>query len=61
VWSQASEVEIVVVKLEKYKLPGSDQVPAQLIEKGDETLLGFTNSLIWNKEEYCCTNLQKGR
>jgi hypothetical protein len=41
-----SEVEIAVVKLKKYKLPGNDQIPAELIETGGETLLGLTNSLI---------------
>jgi hypothetical protein len=41
-----SEVEIAVVKLKKYKLPGSDQIPAYLIETGGETLPGFTTSLI---------------
>jgi hypothetical protein len=40
------EVEIAVVKLKKYKLPGSDEIPAQLIETGGKTLLQFTNSLI---------------
>jgi hypothetical protein len=40
-----SDVEIVV-KLKKYKLPGGDQIPVELIETGGETLLGFTNSLI---------------
>jgi hypothetical protein len=39
-------VETVIVKLKKYKLPGSDQIPAELIETGGETLLRFTNSLI---------------
>jgi hypothetical protein len=41
-----SEVEIAVVKLKKYKLPGSDKIPGELIETGGETLLRFTNSLI---------------
>jgi hypothetical protein len=41
-----SEVEIVVVKMKKYKLPGSDQIPAELIETEGETLLGFRNSVI---------------
>jgi hypothetical protein len=54
-----SEVEIAVVKMKKYKLPGSSHILAELIETGDETLQGFSNS-IWKKEEYCCTNLQKG-
>jgi hypothetical protein len=41
-----SEVKIAIVKLEKYKVPGSDQIPAELIEAGSETLLRFTNPLI---------------
>jgi hypothetical protein len=39
-------VEIAVLKLKKYKLPGSDHISAELIEVGGGTLLGFTNSLI---------------
>jgi hypothetical protein len=42
----ASEVKIAVVKMKKYKLPGSDFFPAELIEMEGETLLGFINSLI---------------
>jgi hypothetical protein len=38
-------VEIAVVKLKKYKLPDSDHIPAELIETGGETLLGFTHSI----------------
>jgi hypothetical protein len=41
-----SEVKIAIVKLKKYKLPGSDHIPAELIEAGSETLLRFTNQLI---------------
>jgi hypothetical protein len=33
------EVEITVAKLKKYTLPGSDQILAELIQAGDETLL----------------------
>jgi hypothetical protein len=33
------EDEIAVAKLKKYKLPGSDQIPAELIQAGGETLL----------------------
>jgi hypothetical protein len=33
-----SEVEIASVKLKKYKLPGSGQIPAELIETGGEIL-----------------------
>jgi hypothetical protein len=33
------EVEMAVAKLEKYKSPGSDQIPTELIEAGGEMLL----------------------
>jgi hypothetical protein len=40
--------------LKKYKSPGSDQIPAELIQAGGEILLStihkLTNS-VWNKEE----------
>jgi hypothetical protein len=40
--------------LRKYKSPGSDQIPAEVIQAGAETLLSaihkLTNS-VWNKEE----------
>jgi hypothetical protein len=47
------EVEISIAKLKKYKSPGSDQIPAELIQAGVETVSvihKFINS-IWNKEE----------
>jgi hypothetical protein len=48
------EVEIAIAKLKKYKLPGSDQVPEELIQAGGKTLLSqiheLTNS-VWNKEK----------
>jgi hypothetical protein len=40
------EVEIAIAKLKMYNSPGSDQVPAELIQAGGEIFLGFTNSLI---------------
>jgi hypothetical protein len=48
------EVEIVIAKLKKYKSPGSDQIPAELIQTGGEILLSEIHKLInsvWNKEE----------
>jgi hypothetical protein len=39
--------------LKKYKSPGSDQIPAELIQAGGEMLLSATHKLInpiWNKE-----------
>jgi hypothetical protein len=33
------EVEIAIAKLKKYKSPGSDKIPAELIQAGGEMLL----------------------
>jgi hypothetical protein len=49
-----SEVEVAVGKLKRYKLPGADQIPAELIQAGGETLHSEVHKLIkliWNKEE----------
>jgi hypothetical protein len=48
------EVEIAIAKLKRYKPPGSDQTPAELIHTGDEILHSKIHKLInsiWNKEE----------
>jgi hypothetical protein len=48
------EVEIAIAKLKKYKSPGGDQIPAELIQAGGEILLSAIHKLInsvWNKEE----------
>jgi hypothetical protein len=40
--------------LKKYKSPGCDQIPAELIQAGGESLLSVIHKLvnsIWNKEE----------
>jgi hypothetical protein len=50
------EVEIVIAKLKKYKSPGSDQIPTELIQAGGEIILSAIHRLInsvWNKEELC--------
>jgi hypothetical protein len=47
-------VEIAIEKLKRYKSPGSDQIPAELIQAGGEILLSAIHKLIncvWNKEE----------
>jgi hypothetical protein len=47
-------VEIAIAKLKRYKLLGSDQIPAELIQAGGETLQFEIHKLInsiWNKEE----------
>jgi hypothetical protein len=49
------EVEIAIAKLKKYKSPGSDQIPVEVIQAGGEILLSATHKLInsvWNKEEF---------
>jgi hypothetical protein len=48
------EVEIAIAKFKKYKSPGSDLIPAELIQAGGEILLSVIHKLInsvWNKEE----------
>jgi hypothetical protein len=48
------EVEIAIAKLKKYKSPVCDQIPAELIQARDETLVSVIHKLInsvWNKEE----------
>jgi hypothetical protein len=50
-----TELEIAIRKLERYKAPGSDQIPAELIQAGGETLHSEIHKLImliWNKEEF---------
>jgi hypothetical protein len=48
------EVEIAIGKLKSYKSPGTDQILAELIKAGSETLCSEIHRLIcsiWNKEE----------
>jgi hypothetical protein len=48
------DAAIAIAKLKKYKYPGSDQILAQLIQAGGETLQFEIQKLvnsIWNKEE----------
>jgi hypothetical protein len=40
------EVESAISTLKKYKSPGSDQIPAELIETGGETLQSVILNLI---------------
>jgi hypothetical protein len=50
----AAEVEVAIRKLKRYRAPGSDQIPAQLIQAGGETLHSEIHTfimVIWNKEE----------
>jgi hypothetical protein len=48
------EVEIAIAEMKKYKLPGSDQIPAKLIQAGGKMLMSAIHKLIhsvWNKKE----------
>jgi hypothetical protein len=48
------DVEIATEKLKRYKSPGIDQIPAELIQAGGNTLRSEIHKLInciWNKEE----------
>jgi hypothetical protein len=48
------EVEIAFAKLKRYKSPGSDLFPAELIQVGGEILCSKIHKLInsiWNKEK----------
>jgi hypothetical protein len=50
----ASEVQAAIGKLKRYKSPGVDQIPAELIQAGGKTLHSEFHKLfklIWNKEE----------
>jgi hypothetical protein len=50
----AAEVEVAVIKTKRYKSPGSEQIPAELIQAGGKTLHSEIHKLImlmWNKEE----------
>jgi hypothetical protein len=50
----ASEADVAVGKIKRYKSPGVDQIPAQLIQAGGETLRSEIHKLIkliWNKEK----------
>jgi hypothetical protein len=48
------EVEIAIRKLKSYKSPSTDQILAELIKAGGETLCSEIHKIIcciWNKEE----------
>jgi hypothetical protein len=50
----ASEVELVVDKLKSHKSPGTDQIPAELIEAGGRKICLEFHKLItsiWKKEK----------
>jgi hypothetical protein len=48
------EVEADIAKLKRYKTPGSDQIPAELIQAGGDILHSNIHkriTFIWNKEK----------
>jgi hypothetical protein len=50
----ASEDEVAIGKLKRYRSPGVDQIPSELIQAGGETLRSGIHKFIksiWNKEE----------
>jgi hypothetical protein len=50
--TSASEAEVAIGKMERYKSPGVDQMPAEFIQAGGETLsleIHKLIKLIWNK------------
>jgi hypothetical protein len=50
----AAEVKVAIGKLKRYKSPGVDQSPGELIQAGGETLCSEIHKLmklIWHKEE----------
>jgi hypothetical protein len=51
--SSASEVEVAIERLKRYKSPGVDHIPAEQIQAGGETLhseICKLIKLIWNKK-----------
>jgi hypothetical protein len=50
----ASEVGVSIIKLKRYKSPGSDQIPAEVTQAWGEILHSEKHELImliWNKEQ----------
>jgi hypothetical protein len=50
----STEFEVGIKKMKRYKAPGSDQIAAELLQAGEETLHSEIHKLImliWNKEE----------
>jgi hypothetical protein len=44
------EVEIAIAKMKKYESPGSDEIPAELIQGGGETLVSVIHKLIRSRK-----------
>jgi hypothetical protein len=70
--TSAAKVEVAIRKMKRYKAPGSDQIPAELIQAGGggplHSEIHKLIKLIWNKRRIaspvervnCCTYSQKG-
>jgi hypothetical protein len=41
-----TEVDMAIAKMKRYKSPGSDQIPAELIQADGETILSVIHKLI---------------
>jgi hypothetical protein len=53
--SSSYEVETLIEKLKRYKSPGTDQILAEMIQTGGNTVHSEIHKLInstWNKEEF---------
>jgi hypothetical protein len=53
--SSTIRAETAIAKLKKYKSPGSDKIPGELLKTGGEILHSKIHKLInsiWNKEEF---------
>jgi hypothetical protein len=52
--SSSFEADVAVAELKRYKSPGSDHIPEELVQAGDEALWSEIYTLInsiWNKEK----------
>jgi hypothetical protein len=54
----ASEVEVAIGKLKRHGSPGVDQIPAEMIQTGQEALLSEIHKRINSGEKNC---LSKGK
>jgi hypothetical protein len=53
------EVEIAIGKLKRYKSPGTDQIPSELIKAGSETLYSEIHRLICCVVVCCCDSIKR--
>jgi hypothetical protein len=51
--SSRLEVEIAIAKLKKYKSPGNDQIPAEIIQAGGKILLSAIHKLLFGIRKNC--------